>query len=76
MKAYGKAYVYVQDNFAVTLKETTSGCSFIYNSNYLETHEFQLPLITIICGFVSHFVCHKTKKGPKNGLNKPFFGFL
>ena len=37
MEAYRTAYVYVRDTFAGTLKETDSGYSFIYDSDYLET---------------------------------------
>lgn len=35
MEAYRTAYVYVRDSFAGTLKETDSGYSFIYDSEYL-----------------------------------------
>ncbi len=35
MEAYRTAYVYVRDTFAGTLKETDSGYSFIYDSEYL-----------------------------------------
>lgn len=35
MEAYRTAYVYVRDTFAGILKETDSGYSFIYDSDYL-----------------------------------------
>ena len=35
MEAYRTAYVYVRDTFAGTLKETDSGYSFSYDSEYL-----------------------------------------
>lgn len=35
MDAYRNAYVYVRDVFAGTLKETDSGYSFVYDSEYL-----------------------------------------
>ena len=35
MEAYRTAYVYVRDTFAGTLKETDSGYSFAYDSEYL-----------------------------------------
>ena len=35
MEAYRIAYVYVRDTFAGTLKETDSGYSFAYDSEYL-----------------------------------------
>ena len=35
MEAYRIAYVYVRDTFAGTLKETDSGYSFVYDSEYL-----------------------------------------
>ena len=35
MEAYRTAYVYVRDTFAGILKETDSGYSFIYDSEYL-----------------------------------------
>lgn len=37
MEAYRTAYVYVRNAFAGTLKETDSGYSFIYDSEYLES---------------------------------------
>lgn len=36
MEAYRTAYVYVRNAFAGTLKETDSGYSFVYDSEYLE----------------------------------------
>ena len=35
MEAYRTAYVYVRDTFTGILKETDSGYSFIYDSDYL-----------------------------------------
>lgn len=37
MEAYRRAYVYVRDSFAGVLKETDSGYSFIYDSDYLDS---------------------------------------
>ena len=37
MEAYRTAYVYVRNAFAGTLKETDSGYSFVYDSEYLES---------------------------------------
>lgn len=36
MEAYRTAYIYVRETFAGTLKETDSGYSFIYDSEYLQ----------------------------------------
>lgn len=37
MEAYRTAYVYVRETFAGTLKETDSGYSFLYDSEYLQS---------------------------------------
>ena len=37
MEAYRTAYVYVRETFAGILKETDSGYSFIYDSDYLNS---------------------------------------
>ncbi len=44
MSAYRTAYVYVRDTFAGTLKETDSGYSFIYDSEYLMSMICFLPM--------------------------------
>jgi len=36
MEAYRTAYVYVRETFAGILKETDSGYSFLYDTDYLE----------------------------------------
>lgn len=36
MEAYRTAYIYVRETFAGTLKETDSGYSFLYDSEYLQ----------------------------------------
>ena len=37
MEAYRTAYVYIRNAFAGILKETDSGYSFVYDSDYLES---------------------------------------
>lgn len=37
MEAYRTAYIYVRETFAGTLKETDSGYSFLYDSEYLQS---------------------------------------
>ncbi|MBQ9984355.1 MAG: HipA N-terminal domain-containing protein [Lachnospiraceae bacterium] len=37
MDAYRTAYIYVRETFAGTLKETDSGYSFLYDSEYLQS---------------------------------------
>ena len=47
MDAYRTAYVYVRDTFAGTLKETDSGYSFIYDSDYLATQNATAVSLTL-----------------------------
>ena len=47
MEAYRTAYVYVRDTFAGTLKETDSGYSFIYDSDYLESQNATAVSLTL-----------------------------
>ena len=47
MEAYRTAYVYVRDTFAGTLKETDSGYSFLYDSNYLESENPSAVSLTL-----------------------------
>lgn len=47
MEAYRTAYVYVRENFAGTLKETDSGYSFLYDSEYLEDKESSAVSLTL-----------------------------
>ncbi len=47
MDAYRTAYVYVRDTFAGTLKETDSGYSFIYDSDYLATKNATAVSLTL-----------------------------
>lgn len=47
MEAYRTAYVYVRDTFAGTLKETDSGYSFIYDSEYLMNDKSSAVSLTL-----------------------------
>ena len=47
MGAYRTAYVYVRNTFAGTLKETDSGYSFLYDSNYLESENPSAVSLTL-----------------------------
>lgn len=47
MEAYRTAYVYVRDTFAGTLKETDSGYSFAYDSNYLMAGDASAVSLTL-----------------------------
>ena len=47
MEAYRRAYVYVRDTFAGTLKETDSGYSFIYDSEYLSNEKATAVSLTL-----------------------------
>lgn len=47
MEAYRRAYVYVRDSFAGTLKETDSGYSFIYDSEYLSNEKATAVSLTL-----------------------------
>ena len=47
MDAYRTAYVYVRDTFAGTLKETDSGYSFLYDSDYLESENPSAVSLTL-----------------------------
>jgi serine/threonine-protein kinase HipA len=47
MEAYRTAYVYVRDTFAGTLKETDSGYSFIYDSEYLTSKKASAVSLTL-----------------------------
>ena len=47
MEAYRTAYVYVRDTFAGILKETDSGYSFIYDSDYLKSENSTAVSLTL-----------------------------
>lgn len=47
MDAYRTAYVYVRDTFAGTLKETDSGYSFLYDSEYLKNERSSAVSLTL-----------------------------
>lgn len=47
MEAYRTAYVYVRDTFAGTLKETDSGYSFLYDSEYLSNQNATAVSLTL-----------------------------
>lgn len=47
MEAYRTAYVYVRNAFAGTLKETDSGYSFVYDSEYLESESPKAVSLTL-----------------------------
>ena len=47
MEAYRTAYVYVRDTFAGTLKETDSGYSFAYDSEYLMSGDASAVSLTL-----------------------------
>ena len=47
MEAYRTAYVYVRNAFAGTLKETDSGYSFVYDSEYLESENSTAVSLTL-----------------------------
>ena len=47
MEAYRIAYVYVRDAFAGILKETDSGYSFAYDSDYLEAENATAVSLTL-----------------------------
>jgi serine/threonine-protein kinase HipA len=47
MEAYRTAYVYVRDAFAGILKETDSGYSFVYNSEYLADEKSSAVSLTL-----------------------------
>ena len=47
MEAYRTAYVYVRDVFAGILKETDSGYSFVYNSEYLTDENSSAVSLTL-----------------------------
>ena len=47
MEAYRTAYVYVRETFAGTLKETDSGYSFIYDSEYLTNENSSAVSLTL-----------------------------
>ena len=48
MEAYRTAYVYVRDTFAGTLKETDSGYSFVYDSEYLMNDKSSAVSLTLL----------------------------
>ncbi len=47
MEAYRTAYVYVRDTFAGTLKETDSGYSFVYDSEYIVSEKVTAVSLTM-----------------------------
>lgn len=47
MEAYRTAYVYVRDALAGILKETDSGYSFVYNSEYLANENSSAVSLTL-----------------------------
>lgn len=47
MEAYRTAYVYVREVFAGTLKETDSGYSFLYDSDYLQDENASAVSLTL-----------------------------
>lgn len=47
MGAYRTAYVYVRNTFAGTLKETDSGCSFIYDKEYISNVDSTAVSLTL-----------------------------
>ena len=47
MEAYRTAYVYVRDTFAGILKETDSGYSFLYDSEYLSRKDASAVSLTL-----------------------------
>lgn len=47
MEAYRTAYVYVRGTFAGTLRETDSGYSFVYDSEYLKGENASAVSLTL-----------------------------
>ena len=54
MEAYRIAYVYVRDTFAGTLKETDSGYSFVYDSEYLKKDDASAVSLTLPLRALEH----------------------